>query len=153
METTESNVFEEVEQYYQPASTGRRFVNYLVDTILYYVFLFGCFFLIGIITQLSGGASEDIDAAAESWAWKLLTYLFVFAIMLLFYTLVEGLTKGRSMGKLITGTVAIREDGSQISWKDALMRSLCRLIPFEAFSAFSGRPWHDTMTKTVVIRK
>ncbi len=41
----------------------------------------------------------------------------------------------------------------KIDWKDALLRSLCRLIPFEAFSYFGGNLWHDKLTKTIVIKK
>jgi hypothetical protein len=51
---------------------------------------------------------------------------------------------------MITGTKAVNHDGSNISAKTAFLRTLCRLVPFEPFSAF-GIPWHDSWTHTHVI--
>ncbi len=48
------------------------------------------------------------------------------------YTLLEGAAKGKTLGKLITGTRALKIDGSNLTWKDAFLRSLCRIVPFEA---------------------
>jgi hypothetical protein len=57
------------------------------------------------------------------------------------------------LGKLITGTRAIREDGVELNFKDAFLRSLSRLVPFEPFSIWSGNGiWHDSWTKTMVIK-
>jgi uncharacterized RDD family membrane protein YckC len=65
--------------------------------------------------------------------------------------LLEGIFKGTTLGKWITGTKAVTEAGKDISFKDAFLRSACRLIPFEVFSGF-GTPWHDSFTKTIVIK-
>ena len=151
METTGINVFEEVPQYLDPAPVSLRFVNHLVDMIVFYVFFFVCMFVIGLLLAVSGDANAG--GLGESGGGMMLFYLLAFALMVVYYTLVEGASGGRSIGKLMTGTVAVREDGGRITWKDALLRSLCRLIPFEAFSAFGGHPWHDTMTKTMVVKK
>ena len=154
METTETHVFDDIEQVYQPAPTGKRFVNYIVDTIMYYLVFLACTALVSVVIYWqSSGDSKEIVESMDSSALGLLTYVFAFGIWVVFFTLTEAITKGRTLGKLITGTVAIREDGGNLTWKDALMRSLCRIIPFEAFSGFGGRPWHDTLTKTVVISK
>jgi uncharacterized RDD family membrane protein YckC len=59
---------------------------------------------------------------------------------------------GRTLGKLITGSKAVREDGTSLTWKDACLRSLSRMVPFEPFSALGGAPWHDRWTKTTVVR-
>jgi len=59
--------------------------------------------------------------------------------------------KGRTLGKVISGTRAIRNDGGELTLKDALLRSLSRLVPFEVFSGF-GTPWHDSWTNTQVIK-
>jgi uncharacterized RDD family membrane protein YckC len=65
----------------------------------------------------------------------------------------RGITKGRSLGKWITGTVAVRLDGNTINWKDAFLRSLSRIVPFEPFSALGYAPWHDKWTETTVVKK
>ena len=57
------------------------------------------------------------------------------------------------LGKFVTGTMVLMEDGSKPTFKDIFIRSLCRLIPFEAFSFLGaeGRGWHDSMSDTYVV--
>ncbi len=153
MDLTEAPVFDHIAPYYQPASVGRRFVNYIVDMLVFYLFFFAVVFILGIIVEITSGSANDLGIFLDSLPGTIVSSLFAVALMLLIYTAIEGLSGGRSLGKLITGTVAIREDGSPITWKDAFMRSLCRVIPFEPLTGFGGHPWHDTMTKTVVVRK
>jgi uncharacterized RDD family membrane protein YckC len=76
-----------------------------------------------------------------------------FVLFILYYGLLEGISKGKTLGKLITGTRAVREDGTPISFGDAFKRTLCRIIPFEPFSAFGYKPWHDSITNTIVIKE
>lgn len=46
----------------------------------------------------------------------------------------ETLTKGRSIGKFITGTKVVTLEGEIPTANVFLKRSFCRIIPFEAFS-------------------
>jgi uncharacterized RDD family membrane protein YckC len=82
----------------------------------------------------------------------LILYLVGILNYLLYYTFCEKVFKGYTLGKLITGTRAIRDDGNELTFKDAILRSLSRLVPFEALSAFGYSPWHDSWTKTTVIK-
>ncbi len=70
----------------------------------------------------------------------------------MYYTLTEGFF-GRSVGKFITGTVVVDENGVKINLGSALKRSLCRLIPFDGLSFFGSRGWHDSITETYVVEK
>ncbi|MEO6405093.1 MAG: RDD family protein [Ferruginibacter sp.] len=90
---------------------------------------------------------------AETRPFNLLSYLISFTLYLSYYTLMEGSTKGKTIGKFITKTRSVREDGSQLTYSDAFKRSLSRLVPFEPFSAFEYRPWHDKWTDTIVIKE
>jgi uncharacterized RDD family membrane protein YckC len=78
-------------------------------------------------------------------------------IMLLFYAIVmfmtEGMSNGRSIGKLITGTRAVNEDGSDMTFQKAFVRNIVRAIPFNALSALGtpSHPWHDRWSDTIVI--
>ena len=71
-----------------------------------------------------------------------------------YYTVLEVIS-GRTLGKLLTGTKVVATNGSPASVGQILGRSLCRFIPFEAFSFFggAGRPvgWHDSISKTRVV--
>jgi len=76
-------------------------------------------------------------------------------VMICYYLIQEWLT-GRTMGKLIMGTQAINNDGSDLTLGRAIGRTLCRFIPFEFFSFFlqhedGVKGWHDRIPKTLVI--
>ena len=133
----------------EPAGTGVRFANYLIDLIGFYVLMFVIGLVIGLMRMQNDTFSEDDTLSGSQFGDFLVTYAFY----LLYYTLFEGATKGRSLGKLITGTVAVQDDGNPVTWKKALVRSLSRLVPFEPFSAFGGTPWHDEWTNTRVVKK
>lgn len=122
----------------EPVSAGVRFANYIVDIIAFYALIF----LAGVAFA-SFAPTEDV--LAFSW---FLTLLVFFG----YYTVMEGALDGRTFGKMVTGTKAIREDGNPLTWKDALMRTLLRMIPFEPFSAFGGHPWHDRWSQTLVVK-
>ena len=89
--------------------------------------------------------NDSIDVLASA-------YLISIVNFLIYYTICEKAFKGKTLGKLITGTKAVRDDGSELSFRNAFLRSLSRIVPFEAFSAFSGYPWHDSWTGTMVIK-
>ena len=60
---------------------------------------------------------------------------------------------GRTLGKYITNTKVLTEDGQKPEADKILYRTLSRMIPFEAFSFLGdeGRGWHDSLAKTVVV--
>ena len=129
-----------------PATTGARFLNLLIDFVAYYLFLI---IVITIIT--SAGSDFFAFVYSEDSGDKILYIAFNYTFFLFYYTAIEGLTKGRSAGKYITGTRVVRKDGSVPGWLDFFQRSLCRIVPFEVFSGF-GTPWHDAWTGTQVVK-
>lgn len=78
-------------------------------------------------------------------------YLVLSVITVLYYFILETLTGG-SIGKFATSTKVVTENGQKPPLISILIRSLARLIPFEAFT-FIGTysiGWHDSLSKTVV---
>ena len=151
-----SNLVDELnaEITYTYATTGQRFLNFLIDNLL---LRFGLSMLTGMaVGMILGSLFPDYMLAITQSESKVslyaLAYLIVIINYLIYYTICEKAFKGYTLGKLITGTRAIREDGNELTLKDALLRSLSRMVPFEAFSAFGGYPWHDSWTKTRVIK-
>lgn len=149
------NILADIEQDIatEPASVGERFLNFLIDVFVFYAVMMVVGMAFGLIFASTG---EDIDNSfliRDDGGSLALQYLFYYGIFLGVYTLLEGAAKGKTLGKLITGTRAIRVDGNDLTWKDAFLRSLCRIVPFEAFSAFGGNPWHDRWTNTQVIKE
>ena len=60
---------------------------------------------------------------------------------------------GRTIGKYITKTKVVTEIGEQPNLKSIIIRTFCRLIPFDSLSFLfkDGEGWHDTISKTKVI--
>jgi uncharacterized RDD family membrane protein YckC len=133
------------------ASTGQRFLNYLIDVIVFYlVIIFG----IGVgLYGMGGNGFTTYSSSSDSFLSELeyrIIFLLVYAFL---YCLTEIILGGRTIGKLITGTKAVNMDGSRMEPKTILIRSLSRAVPFEQFSAFGSPcyPWHDKWSKTYVI--
>lgn len=130
------------------AGRWRRFFNYLVDA--------AALSLIWALVYLTGG----FFGMEEALAWmdglnRWQDYLLAIPVSLLYYSLMEG-AFGVTVGKLCTGTCVVGEDGRRIGFRRALLRSLCREIPFNAFSVLMSddhliRAWHDSLTRTYVV--
>lgn len=155
IEEPTQDLFTEEELYsYQYASTGQRFLNFIIDAIL---IQYGLAFLSGIILglvllNLFPDTAESFYLRDNQFVFWGISYLLGAINYLIYYTICEKVFKGRTLGKLISGTRAINEDGTELSVKQAFLRSLCRIVPFEVFSGFGGHPWHDNWTDTVVIK-
>jgi uncharacterized RDD family membrane protein YckC len=133
----------------EDASTGQRFANYLIDIIAMYIFAYGTAFIFGVFMYAAGRID---DSGKPGSGFTAIIVLIMTCFTVFYYTFSEGVSNGRSLGKLITGTKAVKLDDTDITWKDAFVRSLCRLVPFETFSALGGYPWHDRWTNTKVIK-
>ncbi|MDR6761106.1 putative RDD family membrane protein YckC [Flavobacterium sp. 2755] len=131
------------------ASNGSRFINYLIDivAIFFLIFVFGIVMaLLANLFNLSGllywlGNMSDFEGQI----------LFIF-IAVFYYTFTEGVF-GRTLGKFITGTVVVDENGEKPSFGTIFKRTFCRFIPFEAFSFLGSRGWHDSISDTYVANK
>ena len=123
------------------ASAGIRFANFIIDRIA--IGVAGAF-IRGIMGALFITGRADRDLTFQFGF--ILGYL---ALDILYYTILEG-TSGRTLGKLCTSTHVIKTNGQPITMRDAFLRSLSRLVPFEVFTGF-GTPWHDSWTDTTVV--
>lgn len=151
----QQHVLDEIlELDYELASTGQRFLNNIIDTIAFYI-LVTIVFGIGGAALFASGTINDLstdEQVNDSLGGVLGIYFFFFAVFFLYYVLFEG-TKGKTLGKFITKTKVVCENGEAMSFKKAFVRSLCRLVPFEAISIFFGaQMWHDKWTGTMVVR-
>lgn len=142
MEPLLDSEMNEAQTDYDQASNGQRFGNYLIDVIAYYILSLVAGVVLGIVAP---GVAED-EASLN-----IASILIAIVILLGYYTLMEG-SGGKTLGKYITGTRAVTENGEPLTMGQAFTRSLCRLIPFEPFSFLFGRGWHDSLSKTMVIR-
>ncbi|MGS2727505.1 RDD family protein [Psychroserpens sp. BH13MA-6] len=132
------------------ASKGLRFANFIIDYIVQLILGFVIGFVIIMISDLTGsyGLSDFLFMSDN----RLVDYIFACIVLFIYYTTIESLT-GRSLGKYITKTKVVLHDGSKPTFNEILVRSLSRMIPFEAFSFLGdlGKGWHDTISKTYVV--
>lgn len=123
------------------ASYSQRVTNLVIDTVFHFILFF----------ILSAFISVKAD---PSYIEGFRGYLLGIFCILLYYFPQEALT-GKTIGKLISGTEIIKEDGSKIGIKAAAGRTLCRLIPLDALSFIPDSNnrigWHDRFPKTRVI--
>jgi|SRR6218665_692706 len=138
---------------FQPATKGQRFLNLFIDTL---VMNWGLGFITAYIAvyitlminpdfQFDNSDAGNINMLLYWWILSIVNYL-------IYYTICEKVFRGYTLGKFITGTRAIREDGTELTFRDAMLRTLSRIVPFEPFSGFGDMPWHDGWTKTTVIK-
>ncbi len=130
------------------ASKEKRFINMIIDMIGYYVFTFMVGFFFGLLALIGIEGPLNYLVEIDRIGELLLGIVIVFT----YFTVFEVLTQ-RSLGKLITKTKVVLEDGTKPTTKDIALRTLCRFIPFEAFSFLGdqGRGWHDSISETYVV--
>jgi len=148
MESNQQHLFADPAYECVQASGFKRFANYLIDLIVFCVIIFITAFVVGMLNpQTISSISEDNRGT------DIIENLVYTAIFTLYLFGTEAIFKGKTVGKLITGTRAVNEDGSNITPKTAMLRSLSRLVPFEVLTALGSPsyPWHDKWTKTYVI--
>lgn len=131
------------------ASSGQRFLNLIVDTVVYYLITFAVLFLLGVVAailQMNGlmqwlGNMGDADV-----------YLIFIPVYLAYFVVMETFTS-RTVAKFLTKTIVVMEDGSKPSSRTIWKRTFCRLIPFEPLSCLSSRGWHDTIPDVYVVKR
>ncbi len=135
------------------ASMGQRFLNYLIDGIMQLFLLIALAIISFIIGDLMG-TKKAVHFFAGLDKNTVALYTVTFAIVLIYYNFFEILF-ARTIAKFITRTVVVDEHGEKPHYDLILIRSLCRLIPFNPVSVlfFQGRGWHDSLSKTYVVDK
>ncbi|MDR2823816.1 MAG: RDD family protein, partial [Prevotellaceae bacterium] len=111
------------------ASKGLRFANSLIDMIIFYCafILFGTILgILSLVLNIDFTAMENVNSLLD----RLITTCFI----VIYYFVLEMLLKGRTIGKLITGTKVVSKWGEEPTSKDYLIRTISRLVPFDSLS-------------------
>lgn len=124
-----------------------RFAHYIID----YLILQGLAFVAGFFIGLSNPQFASTDPDQQLRNQLILTGIGIL-VNLLFFSLFEGFF-GSTPGKMMLGRVVIDEYGLRPEPQKIILRSLARLVPFEAFSCLADRGWHDRWTGTYVVDK
>ena len=144
----EQNVLTEFEVNLVQANAGKRFANYIIDFIIWCLLIL----ISTVIYYLIVGLPERDDSNDSPFGSPLerIVFALIYAVCM---GLIEWIFKGKTLGKLITGTRAVNIDGTRMSFKTAFLRGFSRIVPFEPFSAFGSPcyPLHDKWTNTYVV--
>lgn len=144
------DLFNDDQQRLVKASHGKRFINYLVDIIAFEII---CAIILSVGSNFYPPLQNWLLKTVEVGRFTLIEQLLIIVCYGTYMFIIEAVFKGKTLGKMITGTRAVRRDGSTINVRDAQLRGLCRMIPFHPLSALTMPcyPWHDRWTRTLVI--
>ncbi|WP_185817093.1 RDD family protein [Hymenobacter metallilatus] len=125
------------------AGQGRRLANLLIDSLAIFAMIFG----LGVVLAATGQ-----EALLDSLDNGLLERLLFIVLSVAYYLIMEGLF-GRTLGKILTRTRVVTDEGLQPSFGDILKRTAWRIVPFDGLS-FLGDAygWHDSRSNTMVVR-
>ena len=124
------------------AGGWKRLANSVIDVIVIYIIMF----ILAILINVFGVQSPGIDD------FQVFITFSIYIIFILYYWVMESLL-GKTIGKYITRTRIVKEDGSHPKALNVLGRTLSRFIPFDVFSYLGspGTGWHDSIPKIYVI--
>jgi uncharacterized RDD family membrane protein YckC len=113
------------------AGVGVRFVATLIDGILLSVV--GAIVSIPFIASISAAASnaaasQDPNAVTGAVFGAEVPLILIVVVLGAAYYIVMEATRGATLGKMAMGLRVVRLDGSPISWSEAIIRYLLRII-------------------------
>lgn len=139
---------------HQRADKGSRIVNYIVDNMaMGFIMLLFFIAMGGMISYFEGINDSTMLTTSQD-----LTIFVIFITglfnYLYYYIICEYVFDGKTIGKLLTGTKVIKEDGRKLTFGNVLVRTIVRYIPFEIFSFFGSNQdgWHDKFSGTIVVK-
>lgn len=135
------------------ASKEQRFVNFMFDQFIMFIIFFFLFALMGGLISFFEGINGSSSLSSGQDLIVFFFFLFCLSTYVNYYIFFEYFADGKTLGKRITGTKVVKKDGSDPSFKDILVRTLCRYLPFEVLSFLGASPdgWHDRISETIVV--
>ncbi len=122
------------------ASSGKRFLNSVIDNLIVDLVFVGSTFLIFIQNPNQILFLQSVNAINIG-----------FMLIPFYYFFMEFFTQ-KTLGKMVTKTIVIDQYGEKPDLTTAITRNLIRLVPFNAFSfLFNLRGWHDKWSETYVV--
>ncbi len=122
-------------------STGIRFVNFLIDFIVWLVLAFIISLIIGLFAQ-----------PTDQGLIQIIGYALMLGTFIMYYAIME-IKFQKTVGKFITKTKVVKMNGEQPKNGDIITRTFCRLIPFDRISfLFVKNGFHDILSKTTVVK-
>ena len=122
-------------------SSGIRFINFIIDTFIWFILVFIFSFIVTIFIQTTDEVSLQI------------IYYFVLLGTFFGYYAIMEIRFQKTVGKFITKTKVVKMNGSKPETSDIITRTLYRFIPMDQISfLFVKNGIHDYLSKTKVVK-
>lgn len=142
--------------------------GYCIDPLLYSVpvymlmrYLTKRYVSLNDVPEIVSMMPSELQELYGTLTWGyFLQALIVNVFAFLFFFLFEALAKGKTPGKYMCRTVVVDINGNRPPLWRLLLRTICRFIPFDAFSFLLGGQWvdgrlrgawHDKLSGTYVV--
>lgn len=126
----------------------KRFFNHVIDTVIIILFfsslMFGGTRFVKVVSIL--------ESVETTFGEKLGVWVIIAVISVAYYFISEYVLQA-SPAKFLSETRVIDESGNGPKGNNILTRTFSRLVPFEAFSFFTGSGWHDRWSGTFVAKE
>jgi uncharacterized RDD family membrane protein YckC len=138
-------------EFQRPVKTvtsPRRFAHHIVDVLIIQLLVLSFEFCYKFIIQIG-----ELYAEENNFLIMFVGLPSFLTMYVGYYAIFEYLYQ-KTPGKFLTHTIVINEYGSKPELSNILLRSLFRLVPFEAFSCLGDKysyGWHDKWSKTWVV--
>jgi len=126
----------------------KRLLNFVIDILA----IVAIMLIIGVFAGILSLFGYD---GLLKWFDELdgLTDRIFTSLIMVVYLFTMEVTTQRTVGKYITGTMVVMEDGTKPEPRAVILRALCRVLTIEALSFIREVPrgWHDTASGTYVV--
>ncbi len=144
------NKREFVRQIIAPTGWGKRLGNFIIDYIVSSLLVGGLVLVVAVVWGIF--VSETLFAGLDGmnpWIDRIVTFALRVG---LYYIPLEYFT-GKTIGKMITRTKVVTQDGEKPELGEIITRNLTRIFAIEIFSFLSENPigWHDKAGNTMVV--
>lgn len=134
---------------YVASSKGTRMLHLVIDTIMMVLIFSGPMSTL-LQSSIFGELFTSLVATLGPDAFATILLSFVTPVYYIFFEVIVQ----ASPAKFLTETRVLTINGKPIDFPTAIARTLCRWIPFDAFSfLFSANGWHDRFSGTAVIQE
>ena len=131
-----------------PATVANRIASGLID---YTVYALGAalsvFAVMGLVIGDGSALKEDLALL------KALLSLVALAWLVVIPLLVELFSRGRSLGRMVTGARVVRDDGGTVRLRHCLVRTLLAVVEIWGTWAKRGKRFGDMLAGTYVVRE
>ena len=145
-----------------------RFLNFIIDFIaIYFLWWLTCYLTLACFENIFGFNFDNAEKgiAEPDYYGKInyedeingIVYYIILASTLLvsifaYYSISEFYFR-KTLGKIVTHSRVVTENGGKVTFKRIILRTICRFIPIDWLSfIFSRNGIHDKLSKTKVIR-